>query len=68
MNLIQLIIIVFFCCVSKLEAGLSDEHDLIMAAASGNVESVIDYVKNKNVYVSTKNNYGVRYADNIHLN
>ncbi len=43
-----------------VHAALSDDADMLYAARDGDVDKVIDFVKNKRVSLSTKNNHGVR--------
>lgn len=41
-------------------AGLGDDAEMLHAARDGDLEKVIDFLTNKRVSLTTKNNYGVR--------
>lgn len=45
----------------RVYGALSDDADMLKAAAAGDVQKVVDFVKNKGVSLTTKNNNGVRY-------
>ncbi len=41
-------------------AGLGDDAEMLHAARDGDVQKVVDFLTNKRVSLTTKNNYGVR--------
>lgn len=44
-----------------VKAALSDDADMLYyAARDGDLDKVLDFVKNKRVSLTTRNNYGVR--------
>jgi hypothetical protein len=41
-------------------AGLGDDAEMLHAARDGDLAKVVDFLTNKRVSLTTKNNYGVR--------
>lgn len=42
------------------KSSLSDNFNLLVAAEKGEIDKVIDFIINKGISITTKNNYGVR--------
>ncbi len=47
-------------CLHCGKSALSDDAEMLRAAAEGDVSKVINFVKNKGVSLQTRNNNGVR--------
>jgi hypothetical protein len=58
--LYRFLLLVFSVLIPIILSALSDEAELLKAAANGELDRVIDFVKNKGVTLTTKNNNGVR--------
>jgi hypothetical protein len=59
--MIKLVALVFALITAVALSALSDDADMLKAAASGDTNKVTDFVRNKGVSLTTKNNNGVRY-------
>lgn len=61
-------IFLFFKCVIVAvlfgihTSGSKYAHEMLIAAEKGDTDKVVDLITNRGVFITTKNNYGVRYA------
>lgn len=60
--MIKLVALVFAVIIAVALSALSDDADMLKAAANGDTDKVTDFVRNKGVSLTTKNNNGVRFV------
>jgi hypothetical protein len=56
--LLRILIVLFF--FNYVLSGSRDDYEMLKAAQNGETERVIDLITNHGVFLTTKNNYGVR--------